>query len=112
MAYLYLFGAIVFEVTATLLLPSSKNFTKPFFSLAIIIAYSISFLLLTYALNGIPIAVAYSTWAGEGIFLVTLFGYLFYDQTIQWQCLVGLFLIALGVSVVNVFKDSNLNQLG
>ena len=39
MSYLYLFGAIVFEVTATLLLPLSKNFTKPFVSLAIIIAY-------------------------------------------------------------------------
>ena len=111
MAYLYLFGAIVFEVTATLLLPLSKNFTKPFISLAIIIAYSISFLFLTYALNGIPIAIAYSTWAGVGIFLVTLFGYFFYNQTMQWQCLIGLFLIVLGVSVVNFFKDSNLNQL-
>ena len=112
MAYLYLFGAIVFEVTATLLLPLSKNFTKPLISLAIIIAYSISFLFLTYALNGIPIAIAYSTWAGVGIFFVTLFGYFFYNQTMKWQCLIGLFLIALGVSVVNFFKDSNLNQLG
>ena len=112
MAYLYLFVAIVFEVTATLLLPLSKNFTKPFISLAIIITYSISFLFLTYALNGIPIAIAYSTWAGVGIFLATLFGYFFYNQMMQWQCLIGLFLIVLGVSIVNFFKDSNLNLLG
>ena len=111
MAYLYLLGAIVFEVTATLLLPLSKNFTKPLISLAIIIAYSISFLFLAQALNGISIAIAYSTWAGLGIFLVTLFGYFFYNQTMQWQCLIGLFLIVLGVSVVNFFKDSNLNHL-
>ena len=43
MAYLYLLGAILFEVTATLLLPLSKNFTKPFISIAIAIAYSLSF---------------------------------------------------------------------
>ena len=87
MAYLYLLGAIIFEVSATLLLPLSKNFTKPLISIAIIIvSYLVSFLFLTYALNGIPIAIAYSTWAGVGIFLVALFGYFFYEQSMQWQC--------------------------
>ena len=77
MAYLYLLGAIIFEVSATLLLPLSKNFTKPLISIAIIVSYLVSFLFLAYALNGIPIAIAYSTWAGVGIFLVALFGYFF-----------------------------------
>ena len=80
MAYLYLLGAIIFEVSATLLLPLSKNFTKPLISIAIIVSYLVSFLFLTYALNGIPIAIAYSTWAGVGIFLVALFGYFFMNN--------------------------------
>ena len=105
MAYLYLFGAIIFEVTATLLLPLSKNFTKPFFTVGILISYSISFYLLTFAIKGIPIAIAYSTWAALGILLITLFGLVFYHQSINWQTLVGLILIILGVTIVNVFKN-------
>tara|TARA_B100001989_G_C24419073_1_gene403076 strand:+ start:161 stop:490 length:330 start_codon:yes stop_codon:yes gene_type:complete len=105
MAYLYLFGAIIFEVTATLLLPLSKNFTKPLLSIGILISYSISFYLLTFAIKGIPIAIAYSTWAGLGILLITLFGFIFYHQSINWQSLVGLILIILGVTIVNIFKN-------
>ena len=109
MAYLYLFGAIIFEVTATLLLPLSKNFTKPILSIGILTSYSISFYLLTYAVKGIPIAIAYSTWAGVGILLITLFGYVFYHQSLQWQSLIGLVLIVLGVSIVNIFKNTNIH---
>ncbi len=105
MAYLYLFGAIIFEVTATLLLPLSKNFTKPFLSIGILIFYAISFYLLTYAIKGIPIAIAYSTWAGMGILLITIFGFIFYSQSIQWQSLAGLLLIVIGVTIVNIFKN-------
>ena len=105
MAYLYLFGAIIFEVTATLLLPISKNFTKPLISIGILISYLLSFYLLTYAIKGIPIAIAYSTWAGVGILLITLFGFIFYHQSINWQSLLGLILIVLGVTVVNIFKN-------
>ena len=105
MSYIYLIGAIIFEVFGTILLPVSKNFTKPLISIILIVSYMISFYLLTFALKEIPIAIAYSTWAGVGIFLITLLSYLFYNQSLQWQSLVGLFLIAVGVSIVNTFKN-------
>ena len=105
MSYIYLFSAIIFEVIGTMLLPISKNFTKPLISILLVIAYMLSFYFLTFALKEIPIAVAYSTWAGVGIFLITLLGYFFYNQSLQWQSLVGLFLIAVGVSIVNTFKN-------
>ena len=108
MSYIYLFSAIIFEVIGTMLLPISKNFTKPLISILLVIAYMLSFYFLTFALKEIPIAVAYSTWAGVGIFLITLFGYLFYGQSIQWQSLIGLFFIALGVAIVNIFKNENM----
>ncbi|MBA65812.1 MAG: QacE family quaternary ammonium compound efflux SMR transporter [Candidatus Marinimicrobia bacterium] len=108
MSYLYLIGAIIFEVFGTILLPVSKNFTKPLISIILIVSYMISFYLLTFALKEIPIAIAYSTWAGVGIFLITLLGYLFYNQSLQWQSLVGLLLIAAGVSIVNTFKNQEI----
>ena len=78
MPYIYLLGAIICEVFGTMLLPASKNFTKPVISIVLVVAYMISFYLLTFALKEIPIAIAYSTWAGAGIFLITLLGYLFF----------------------------------
>jgi len=107
MSYIYLIGAIICEVIGTMLLPISKNFTKPLVSIILILAYMFSFYLLTFALKEIPIAIAYSTWAGVGIFLITLLGYLFHGQSLQWQSLIGLFLIAIGVAIVNTFKDQD-----
>jgi len=107
MSYLYLFGAIICEVVGTMLLPVSKNFTKPIVSTILIIAYMLSFYLLTFALKEIPIAIVYSTWAGVGIFLITFLGYLFYSQPLQWQSIIGLIFIAIGVAIVNIFKDQS-----
>ncbi len=108
MSYIYLLGAIVCEVFGTMLLPLSKNFTMLLISIVLVVAYMLSFYLLTFALKEIPIAIAYSPWAGAGIFLTTLLGYLFYNQSLQWQSLVGLLLIAIGVAVVNTFKNQEL----
>ena len=72
MSYLYLFGAIVFEVTGTLLLPISNNFTKILPSTGLTVCYLISFYFLTFAIKTIPIAIVYATWAGLGIFLIAL----------------------------------------
>ena len=105
MSYLYLLGSIVFEVVGTMLLPLSKNFTKPLISIILIVSYVLSFYFLTYALKEIPIAVVYSTWAGLGIFLITFLGYIFYNQSLQWQSIVGLLFIAIGVAILNIFKD-------
>ena len=104
MSYVYLFGAILCEVTGTMLLPISKNFTRPLISITLVIAYVMAFYLLTFALKEIPLAIAYATWAGMGIFLITVLGYFFYSESLQWQTLFGLALIAVGVAIVNAYK--------
>ena len=101
---MYLFGAILCEVTGTMLLPISKNFTRPLISITLVIAYVMAFYLLTFALKEIPLAIAYATWAGMGIFLITVLGYFFYSESLQWQTVLGLVLIAVGVAIVNVYK--------
>ena len=108
MSYIYLIGAILCEVTGTMLLPVSKNFTKPIISIILVLAYVMAFYLLTFALKEIPLAIAYATWAGMGIFLITLLGYYFYSDSLQWQSLVGLLLIAIGVAIVNIYKNPEL----
>ena len=101
--YILLFGAIFCEVAGTMLLPVSKNFTKliPTFSLAIF--YLVAFYLLTFVVNKLPIAIVYATWSGLGIFTIAVLGYIFFKQTLSWQAIVGLFLIVIGVILVNAY---------
>ena len=107
MAYLYLAGAIVFEVAGTMLLPVSQNFTRLLPSVALIAAYIVSFYFLTFAIRDIPIAIVYASWAGLGVFLVALLSLLIYGQTLPWQAIVGLVLIVGGVVLVNTYSGAH-----
>ena len=106
MSYVYLACAIVFEVIGTMLLPLSENFTNPFPSLGLVVAYVLAFYFLTFALESIPIAIVYATWAGLGVFFVSVLSFLFYNQALQWQSVLGLLFIVVGVTLVNSFSVS------
>jgi len=99
--YGYLLIAVALEVCGTMLLPVSQNFTRPLPTLSLIGCYAASFYCLTFALNTMPIAVVYATWSGLGMFLITLFGYLVFEQALDWRVILGLLLIVTGVILVN-----------
>ena len=101
--YLFLVGAIFCEVVGTMLLPISQNFTKIVPTTSLAILYLFSFYLLTFVTNKLPIAVVYVTWSGLGIFTIAILGYIFFKQTLSWQGILGLFLIVVGVILVNSF---------
>ena len=101
--YLFLIGAVFFEVAGTMLLPVSQNFTKLIPTVALSIFYLCAFYLLTFVTNKLPIAIVYATWSGLGIFTIAILGYIFFKQTLAWQAIAGLFLIVIGVILVNSF---------
>ena len=105
MAYVYLFVAVISEVIGTMLLPVSENFTKPIPTIGLTIAYILAFYFLTFALKSIPIAIVYATWAGLGVFLISILGYFIYEQALQWHSILGLILIVFGVAIVNTFAQ-------
>ena len=104
--YIILFVAIGFEVLGTMLLPATQYFTKLLPSAVSIASYVLSFYLLAWLSQKLPLAVIYSSWAGLGVFTIALFGYFFFNQTLAWQAIVGLFLIVCGVALVNTFYVS------
>ena len=106
--YLFLFGAIFCEVAGTMLLPSSQNFSKFLPTLALAIFYLTAFYLLTFVVNKLPIAIVYATWSGLGIFTIAILGYIFFKQTLSWQSIVGLFMIVIGVILVNTYSVNHL----
>ncbi len=101
--YLILFGAIFCEVAGTMLLPVSQNFTKIIPTTLLAIFYITALFLLTFVVNKLPIAIVYATWSGLGIFTVAILGYFFFNQTLNWLSVIGLFLIVIGVILVNSF---------
>ena len=106
--YLFLFGAIFCEVAGTMLLPISQNFTKILPTTLLSIFYLAAFYLLTFVVNKLPIAIVYATWSGLGIFTIAILGYIFFKQSLAWQAILGLFLIIIGVILVNTFSKSAL----
>ena len=101
--YLFLIGAIFFEVAGTMLLPVTQNFTRFIPTAFLTIFYLSAFYLLTFVVNKLPIAIVYATWSGLGIFTISISGYIFFKQALAWQAIVGLFLIVIGVVLVNSF---------
>ena len=101
--YLILTIAIFCEVGGTMLLPVSQNFTKIVPTATLVILYLLSFYLITFVVDKIPIAIVYATWSGLGVFTVAILGYVFFKQSLSWQAVLGLFLIVMGVVLVNSF---------
>ena len=104
-AYIFMLIAIFCEVAGTLLLPSTQNFTKITPTVIAATCYLTALYCLTHVLHKIPIAIVYATWSGLGIFTIALFGYYFFKQSLSWQAVLGLFLIVVGVVLVNSFSS-------
>ena len=106
--YLFLVGAIVWEVCGTMLLPVTQNFTKIIPTVFLGVFYLSAFYLLTFVVDKIPIAKVYGTWSGLGNFTIAILGYIFFKQTLSWQALLGLFLIIVGVVIVNIYTSKTI----
>jgi small multidrug resistance pump len=59
---------------------------------------------MTFVMDKLPIAIVYATWSGLGVFTIAILGYIFFKQTLAWQAIIGLFLIVVGVILVNTFS--------
>ncbi len=102
--YLILSAAILFEVCGTMLLPVSQNFTKIFPTTVLLISYGLSFYMLAIVSQKLPLSVVYASWSGIGIFSIAILSYIFYKQSLNWQTILGLFIIVVGVTLVNIYK--------
>lgn len=104
--YLFLAAAILCETIATSFLKKTDQFTKIGPSILFVIAMASSFYLLTFALKGIPIGIAYAIWSAVGIVLISLVGYFAYQQKLDLPAIIGIAFIIVGVVIINVFSKS------
>lgn len=104
--YVALALAIVLEVTGTAFLNKSEQFTRIVPTILMAVGYGLSFYFLTLALKAIPLGVAYAMWAGLGIVLVALIGFVVFGQKLDIAGMAGIGLIVAGVVVLNTLSSS------
>lgn len=107
MTYLYLFIAIISEVIATSSLKASEGFTRLYPSVAVVVGYILSFILLSLVLKSMPVGIAYAIWAGMGIVLVACAGFVFFGQKLDAYAIAGMVLIIAGVLVINLLSKTS-----
>ncbi|MGB1237050.1 MAG: DMT family transporter [Pseudomonadales bacterium] len=106
MQWLYLALAISAEVLATSYLKQSQSFTQLWPSLISIAGYAVAFYLLSLTLEDIPVGIAYAIWAGAGVAMIALIGWVAFAQQLDLAAVIGISFIVLGVVIINVFSSS------
>jgi len=106
MAYVYLLVAIIAEVVGTSALKASDGFKNWIPNVIVIVGYGLAFYFLSLVLKTIPVGVAYAIWSGLGIVLISLVGYIYFKQRLDFPAVIGMALIISGVIVINIFSKT------
>lgn len=104
--WVFLAVAILLEVVATSALKAAEGFTRPLPSVIVVVCYGGAFYLLSLALRGVPLGVAYAVWSGVGLALISGVGWLLYGQALDTPAIAGIALIAVGVVLLSFSRTS------
>jgi small multidrug resistance pump len=96
-------AAIALEVLGTVFLRISDGFTKWIPAVIVVVAYTASFVLLSWILRtGVPIGIVYAIWSAFGVTIVTLLGMALFDDKISWVSGLGIVIVIVGVVLVEL----------
>ncbi len=107
MPYLILIFAVIAETIGTTALQASQQFTRPWPSLVVILAYGISFAALAWVLKFMPVGIAYALWSGMGILFIATIGLILFGQKLDMAAIIGLGLIVAGIAIINLFSNTS-----
>lgn len=54
----------------------------------------------------ILIGITYALWSGTGILLISLVGFFYYKQHLDFPAIIGLAFMITGILIINVFSKS------
>lgn len=94
--------AIASEVAGTVALRYADGFTRPLPSAIVVVAYALSFWLLSLVLRELAIGVTYAIWAGVGTAAVAAIGIVALGEPATALKLASIALVILGVIGLNV----------
>jgi quaternary ammonium compound-resistance protein SugE len=98
MHWLALLVAGLFEIGWAIGLKYSDGFSRPWPSVATIVAMAISLLLLSYSMKALPIGTAYAVWTGVGAVGTAILGIVLFGESAAWPRLACIGLIVAGIA--------------
>ncbi|HGW4594188.1 TPA: multidrug efflux SMR transporter, partial [Proteus mirabilis] len=105
--WLWMLAVIISETSATSTLKmfdNSEGITKTLLLGLIIVLYIVCYYSLSRAVKNIPVGLAYATWSGTGILVVSTLGMAFYGQHPDTAAIIGMAVIASGIVIMNLFS--------
>ncbi|HHR5848805.1 TPA: DMT family transporter [Providencia alcalifaciens] len=112
-SWLWMLAVIISETSATSTLKmfdNSEGTTKSLLLGLIVILYVICYYSLSRAVKYIPVGLAYATWSGTGILMVSTLGMLFYGQHPDMAAIIGMGVIASGIVIMNLFSKMGADE--
>ncbi|EOE1186314.1 TPA: multidrug efflux SMR transporter [Proteus mirabilis] len=106
-SWLWMLAVIISETSATSTLKmfdNSEGITKTLLLGLIIVLYIVCYYSLSRAVKNIPVGLAYATWSGTGILVVSTLGMAFYGQHPDTAAIIGMAVIASGIVIMNLFS--------
>ena len=101
-AYLFLFAAVLFGTASNVFAKEANGFSKFLPSLASIITIFLCMYFLSQVMKYISASYTYATFAGLCIVATTIIGIIRFNQWPNFYAFIGLILIIIGVSLVNL----------
>ncbi|WP_194385121.1 DMT family transporter [Microbacterium luteum] len=107
--WLYLVGAIVLEVSATLSLRQLVDHAG--WIVLVLLGYGGAFLCLALLLRaGAPIGLTYGVWAASGVALTAVLAALLYGDPLTWLMSLGIAIVIGGVLLVEMGASTHSRQ--
>ncbi|MGL4774607.1 MAG: DMT family transporter [Clostridium sp.] len=100
--YIFLLLAIVFEVLGTTSMKLSEGMSNIKYIILMGIFYVLSLSMLTLAVKTLAISVAYATWSGIGIAIITVISILLFKESVTFLKILFLLLIIIGTIGLNL----------
>jgi multidrug transporter EmrE-like cation transporter len=97
MGTFFLLLTIVSESAAVIFMKLSNGFGHKGYAIAAVVAYLLSFVLLTFALRSLPVGLANAVWAGASTVIVTILGIYIFKEQLSISQAIFLSLIIIGL---------------
>ena len=107
MVWVYLLGAIAFELFGTTALKLSDGFTKLWWTLGMAAGYAMAFYLLSIVVRTMPLGVAYAVWSGIGTLGAILISVWLFDTNVGLVAWIGAAMVIGGVVLLNVGSSAH-----
>ena len=106
MSWLFLIGAIIFEVSGALSLRMASTGKRRWW-IAVAVGYMIAFTMLILTLsNGMALGVAYGIWAALGVALTAIFSKIIFKEHLTLVMSIGILVVIGGVLMIELGSGS------